>query len=215
MPPGRARSRRRAFKTFESTISRSDFESYMIHVPFLHPKIVALAHLGERQTEVHFSHISEGTVFDPQKRHHLSLRFFGHQFGWTCERYSQLGFRFSVLHRFASDRLHAINESVIDVGSGGNVLTSWCLSKFIPTQFSLLPFFQLLILDVACIPGNGNALCTPRAGCQESDISVWKKLCELVIRRLIQVSKPSRDAALLRDGRVEIATWELEIRARD
>jgi hypothetical protein len=37
----------------------------------------ALAHLGERQTEVHFESckinlaISGGTVFDPQKRHPL------------------------------------------------------------------------------------------------------------------------------------------------
>jgi hypothetical protein len=48
----------------------------------------ALAHLGERQTEVHLSPalhaISGGTVFDPQKRHLFCFCF--------CSRGSQCGF---------------------------------------------------------------------------------------------------------------------------
>jgi hypothetical protein len=46
---------------------------YKIFEPLKHIDKAALAHLGERQTEVHFmSSIqlhSGGTVFDPQKRH--------------------------------------------------------------------------------------------------------------------------------------------------
>jgi len=68
----------------------------------MHPNLhfyhesAALAHLGERQTEVHFESpcyynaISGGTVFDPQKRHIqvFLLRFFS-------SRYALLLFPFS------------------------------------------------------------------------------------------------------------------------
>lgn len=47
-----------------------------------------LAHLGERQTEVHFGRscaVSGGTVFDPQRRHNF-LRFAG--LTDVCESFS-------------------------------------------------------------------------------------------------------------------------------
>jgi hypothetical protein len=62
----------------------------------------ALAHLGERQTEVHLSPaqyaISGGTVFDPQKRH---LFYFGSQGSYTVVSITVRSFRESASCCFA------------------------------------------------------------------------------------------------------------------